>query len=283
MTTMAKIFVVVNLILAGLGFGAAAALLGAQDNYKVALEETSKKAQETQQRLANELRDKESEVRQQRARASDATAAATQAESEKTTLQNELNKAKEINGQLLSTNQAYSSELKTLRELLGNLTSALETMREKTVEQTNLASEWQRKFQESESENARLTQTVNQQAEENTTLQAARADLEKTIKEQKFWLDAYRRKYGPIGEPRQLPDGTVLSVKRTGVGTFVALSVGRKDGLRIGDEYHLSRADKYVGRVEVIRLTADSAFCRADERWTGEAWPPQQNDKAWVE
>ena len=47
---------------------------------------------------------------------------------------------------------------------------------------------------------------------------------------------------------RNLPDGEVTSVKRTDVGIFVAISVGSKDGLRVGDEYHLLRGGVYVGR-----------------------------------
>jgi myosin heavy subunit len=283
MTTMAKVFVGLNLVLACAAFGAAAALLGAQDDYKSKLQVTVKEDKEAIDRLTQKVTEKNADIAHQRQQASEATAARTAAESAKNTLQGELNKATEVNTQLRSTNERYSSELKSLGELYNGFKSDLKTMQDKTSEMIALASEWQRKFQESESENARLTQTVNMQSEENTNLQAARADLDKSLKEAKFLLDAYAKKYGQIAPRRKLPDGMVLSIKATEVGTFVAISVGGKDGLRVGDEYHLSRGGEYVGRIKLIRISKDSAYGRADERWTGRAWPPRQNDKAWTE
>jgi hypothetical protein len=282
MTTMAKIFVGLNLILACSAFGAAAALLGAQDAYKSKLEETTTNDMETINRLNQRISDKTAEVEFQRAKASDAISAATQAEGVKTTLQAELNKATEVNAQLRSTNERHAAELTSLRELLTSFNANLKAMQEKSTEQIALALEWQRKFQESESENARLTQTVNNQTEENTHLAAEKSGLDKALKNAEFMVAAYAKRYGPMA-PRRLPEGVVMSIKVTNVGTFVAISVGSKDKVRMGDEYHLSRGGDYVGRIRIIRISKDSAYGRADERWIGKAWPPRQNDKAWGE
>ena len=88
---------------------------------------------------------------------------------------------------------------------------------------------------------------------------------------------------GLLGVRRTLPDGLVLSVKKTRAGMFVAISVGSKDGIRVGDEYHLSRAGDYVGRITLIRISKGSAYGKIDERWAGKAFPPQKNDGAWPE
>ena len=91
--------------------------------------------------------------------------------------------------------------------------------------------------------------------------------------------------YGNTGimVPRDLPDGLVLSIKKTRAGMFVAISVGTRDGVRVADEYHLSRGGRYVGRIALIRVSTGSAYGRLDERWKGQAFPPQVNDKAWTE
>ena len=196
MTTMAKIFVGLNLILACSAFGAAAALLGAQDAYKSKLEETTTNDMETINRLNQRISDKTAEVEFQRAKASDAISAATQAEGVKTTLQAELNKATEVNAQLRSTNERHAAELTSLRELLTSFNANLKAMQEKSTEQIALALEWQRKFQESESENARLTQTVNNQTEENTHLAAEKSGLDKALKNAEFMVAAYAKRYG---------------------------------------------------------------------------------------
>ena len=78
-----------------------------------------------------------------------------------------------------------------------------------------------------------------------------------------------------------LPEGRVLSVKMTAVGTFVAISVGSRDGVRVGDAYHISRNGQYVGRIRLIRVSEDSSYGRMSERWNGDR--PRQNDKAWAE
>ena len=284
MTTMAKMFVGLNLVLACSAFGAAAALLGAQDVYKNKLEEVVKADYERIDQLNTRVAEKQAEADAQKAKASDAISAAAAAEGIKTTLQAEMNRATEVNAQLRSQNTRYAAELTSLRELYTGFKADLKAMQDKSSEQTALASEWQRKFQESESENARLTQTVGMQAEENTSLAADKAGLAKALNHEKFMTSAYADKYGQIGAVRKLPDGLVMSVKQTpGVGWFVAISVGSKDGLRVGDEFHLSRGGKYVGRINIIRVSKASAYGRADEKWIGTAWPPSQGDKAWTE
>ena len=56
MSSMAKIFVVVNLLLIVAVFGSAATLLGAQDNYREELEETASNAEKTNEALEDRIR-----------------------------------------------------------------------------------------------------------------------------------------------------------------------------------------------------------------------------------
>ncbi len=79
-----------------------------------------------------------------------------------------------------------------------------------------------------------------------------------------------------------LPDGRVLSVKSTDVGTFVAISVGSKDGVRVGDQYHVSHGGRYITSISIVRVDIDSAFARQRVRWhTGP--PIRVGDPIWVE
>ena len=79
----------------------------------------------------------------------------------------------------------------------------------------------------------------------------------------------------------RLPEGRVLSVKSTaGVGTFVVISVGRKDGVRVGDEYHLSRGGRYAARIQIIRVSEDSSYGRMAGGWGHFALV---GDRAWTE
>ena len=65
------------------------------------------------------------------------------------------------------------------------------------------------------------------------------------------------------------------------VGTFVAISVGCKDGVRVGDEYDLSRGGGYVGRIQIIRVSEDSSYGRTARRWRHSL--VEVGDRVWAE
>jgi hypothetical protein len=81
----------------------------------------------------------------------------------------------------------------------------------------------------------------------------------------------------------RLPEGRVLSVKMTAVGTFVAISVGSKDGVRVGDHYHVSHGDSYVMRIIVVRVDIDSAYARAKEGFYSSSSVMRVGYRAWAE
>ncbi len=116
--------------------------------------------------------------------------------------------------------------------------------------------------------------------QEMTKAPARLSDLMKALKWAEFLHDDYLKRHGELLE---LPSGVVLRVKKTELGTFVTISVGSEHGVRVGDQYHLSRGGKYVGRIKLIRVSKNSAWGRVDGRWKGQAFPPQTNDKAWTE
>ena len=283
MTTMAKVFVVLNLVLAGFAFGSASALLGAQDDYKSALVDTSKKFDVLKleyDRKKDELRQ---ELDQQKARASDLTGAKQTADSRAARFETELSQAQEQNRTLSSGNATLSSEVSQLRQVLENFDKMLKAATEAMTSQTSLASEWQRKYQEAMGSANQMEQELSNAAEENQNYAALTGDQRKLIAELKFELGAYRKVHGPIRNLSPGAPGVVLNVKTTDIGIFVAISVGSKDNVRLGDEYHLSRGARYVGKIDIIRVSKDGAIGRFDEKFAGEVAPPKPDDKAWVD
>ncbi len=81
----------------------------------------------------------------------------------------------------------------------------------------------------------------------------------------------------------RLPDGEVTSVKWTDVGRFVAISVGSRAGVRVGDGYHISRGDDYVGWIKIIRVSEESAYGLLDQRWQSVRLWPKPGDRVWTE
>ena len=76
----------------------------------------------------------------------------------------------------------------------------------------------------------------------------------------------------------RLKRALVLKAKATNVGTFVSISVGSKNGVQVGDEFHLTRVGLYVGKITIVRVSKDSAYGRVVDGWAGA--PPGEGDEA---
>ena len=50
----------------------------------------------------------------------------------------------------------------------------------------------------------------------------------------------------------------------------------------MGDEFHISRGNMYVGKIDIIRVSEDGAIGRFDTKFNG-GGPPRVGDKAWVD
>ncbi|MEE8106925.1 MAG: hypothetical protein V3T86_15430 [Planctomycetota bacterium] len=285
MTTAAKVFVVLNLILAGVVFGSGASLLGAADNYKTALEETNDNFKDLKANWDKKKIELDKNVQEQISEAGKHQAAKDAAMSAKAVTDAQMSKQAQANASLMSTNQNLSSELGAMRKVLDGVKATLGQMMQRLQEQSENAANWQRLYQEASANAARLEQELANSTAENGSLQAGVSSKDAKIKELQFWLDAYREKFGKIDDIRSLPEGRVLQVKQGegGLGIFVAISVGSKDNVRRGDTYQLSRGNQYVGSIKIIRVDRDSAYGRADEKYPGPGWPPQAQDRAWVQ
>lgn len=285
MTTAAKVFVVLNLILAGVVFGSGASLLGASDNYKRALEDTKKQYDDLKSKWVEKETNLNKKVSDQEGATDLHKAEKDAALREKAVTDAANSKQAQANSSLMTTNQNLSSELGAMRKVLEGLQGTLSQMMTRLQEQSENAATWQQKYQEASANAARLEQELALATSENGSLQAGVSTKDAKINELQFWLDAYRRKFGKIDDIRNLPPGRVLQVKQGdgGLGIFVAISVGSKDGVRVGDVYQLSRGNQYVGSIKIIRVDRDSAYGRADAKYHGDAWPPQSQDRAWVQ
>ncbi len=98
------------------------------------------------------------------------------------------------------------------------------------------------------------------------------------MRDLEFEVKAYRIKYGSLSpmDPN-VPDGLVLQVK----GSLVLISLGSNDGVRIGDELHLSRGENYVGTIRITKVEKDAAVGRTTDV-KGSAFPPAGNDRVYA-
>ena len=97
----------------------------------------------------------------------------------------------------------------------------------------------------------------------------------RALRDSNFLLGKYREKYGPMDDAPGAR-GVVNLVK----GNLVSISVGSADKVRIGDNYNLSRGDKYVGRIRIISVDKNSAVGAFDNANPGSGAPPMAGDAA---
>ncbi|MGH7162968.1 MAG: hypothetical protein ACREID_05750 [Planctomycetota bacterium] len=277
MSNMAKIFVVANLVLALAIFGAAAAFLGAQDDYKAALVDTTKKADETVKSLNAQIAGHIKEIDEQKRAASLAVAAKTQAESESETLRTQLADAKAANDKLTVTGEGHAQNLAAMTKILEEDRAARATLQKSAEDATQNSLSFQKKWEEEVANRAQMESQIANLTEQVQSLSAEKGDLEKSLRDAQFLLDSYKEKFGPIG-PQQGADGVVLAVKEN----LVTISVGANDKVRVGDEYHIRRGERYVGRITIRQVMKNMAVGNFDGEFKTDAAPPQMNDVAYT-
>ncbi len=62
-------------------------------------------------------------------------------------------------------------------------------------------------------------------------------------------------------------NGVVSQIRRQGGAQYVEVTIGADDGLAAGNTLEVSRGDKYLGRVEIMRTSPDKAVGRVDRRF----------------
>ncbi len=275
MSSMAKIFVVVNLILAVAVFGAAAALLGAQDDYKKALERATKDFDSYRIEKEGDITRLRKDAADQTLKASEALAAKNSAESTLEGVRRESANLKSMNEQLNSSVETLSKEVSSMRDII----EADRASREKLSAEAKAAASDKMNFQKKWEEEARARASADSTiADLNDTIQsltAEKGDMEKDLRNTKFWVDKYRERYGDM-VGGQGSGGRVMSVR----GNLVVISVGSKDKVAIGDVYSIRRGSTFVGQMKVTKVYADQAVGEFDDRFTGPGAAPQAGDTA---
>ena len=179
MSSMAKIFVVVNLVLAVVAFGSAATLLGAQDDYKTALEQVRTEFDQYKKHQDQLLDDRERDLALQQNRAGEAVGKANTLESANQDLEARLAKAATRIDQLQATAETLAQEVKQANAINQNNKDWLEKQARDTKAATEQMLNAKTQLREEVANRVQLESTVSRQNESIATLQAVKGDLEK--------------------------------------------------------------------------------------------------------
>jgi hypothetical protein len=275
MSSMAKIFVVVNLVFGIVAFGSAATLLGATDDYRKGYEEqvAARKALEVSSQ--QKIDDLELQRSQQTNKASEQLARADQAQQQVEDLNSRLASAESANQTLRSSVDNFSQELGELKAMNAANQEFLNKLSGETKTATEQMLNAKAQLDKEIGNRVGLEQQVSELTEQMTTVSATLGDTDRALRQANFWLEKYRVKYGPLDGPEGSA-GVVNAVR----GTLVSISVGSADKVRVGDWYALSRGPNYVGRIQITTVDRNLSVGQFDERNTGTGAPPQPGDKA---
>jgi predicted nucleic acid-binding Zn-ribbon protein len=240
MSTIGKFFVVLNLVLAGLFVGSAAALIGEADSFR--------QQYEAEQTAKNDL---QASMDEEVGRLQSLN---NQAQSEVARLQGD-------NSTLNAEKTALTESLETERQQNGDLRESLQTIEGKLgdLEGTN-------RDQANQLDNLRRQyDTVRQErddAEDSANMANGRAsDLELELARA---LDRAEQSEAQLGTVVALYDvdlasisaqpqmeGSVLSVDYVDGNAYVVINLGRKDGVQRGYSYDVYNGATYKGRIQV--------------------------------
>ena len=256
MSTVAKILVVLNLILACAFVGSAASYLGHQDHWKSQYDvmETDYLSQlDTKNKKITET---ETLLTQSRSAQKEAASKQAAAEAANRTLTAE-------NQHLREHNDAQSAQLTRATAALEAMTQSLDSNRtlidqlqgeNKSLHEANVAVQQDRDAAV-ESAN-RLELQLNNETETRKNVEARLAQLNADLERANFELAAWRNRYpgGVVGAEQPPHDGQVTAANN-GTNVYV-VSLGAEDGVKAGFQYVVSRGGEYIATIQINDVQA---------------------------
>ncbi len=255
MGSFAKIFAVVNLVLAVVFLGAASALLGKVDEVQKNFDAHVKEAAQTETALKRQVNDEKDQRQKAEAQmGTDAKARAAAEASlerlgnENASLMGNLNTMKDEITKLSASAEQTRKDLDTERARNDKLNRDLETARRETL----AAKQQQRNLDTSlGAANDKITSLNDQVA----ALEMARADQAKVIDEKNNLLALVNSIYGKewMNGIAQTPITSAVSSVDNELN-IVLIRVGRSDGVEPGHRFTVSRGKEYVGRLVIDKV-----------------------------
>lgn len=283
MSSMAKIFVVVNLVIIVAVFGSAATLLGAQDDYRKALTETANKARDTHAKQKKMIDDARAQTASQRTKAINEMNRANDAEQRFEMAKANSDSANQINVSNGAALERLSGEYNSLRKLYEGQAEMIKTLQSsaKDADQnyTDKNSAWERAVKEAAARANRIAELDDSVR----TLQAEHKAKMDELRQTKFWLEEMEKRHGSIRDNQIIDvEGRVLEVREAVGGVvIVIISIGREDKVTVGSEFKISRGRDFVGFAKITRVMKNSAVAEFDTRFAGKGAPVRSGDRAY--
>jgi len=262
MSTVAKVFVVLNLLLAVAVLGAAAAFLGHSDNWKARHDSVRQTSDASIAKVTADFNDQKkanTELTVQIAAANTSKDKAIAAEQAITEAYGQLKKGyDESNASYLTASRALltsSNTIAEMRRLIDELWKERDALKDK-LSQANDA----------------MTAAIQGENKANNALEAATTQLNDTLaklatsegdkQRVTFAYESILRQNPGIGAGTEQPAQQGKVLLSDNQANIVVISLGTEDGVKNGFRYTVSRGASYVATIEITNAMAKSAAGR---------------------
>src|SRR5262245_15494916 len=263
MSTVAKVFVVLNFLLAVVFLGSAAAMLGHSDNWKAKHDKKSQEFTDAQTAWNTEritiTGERDKLASEKNKSDSDKNAAVAEAAALRTNLDSLQKSHNDLAASLAASTRALQVAQSTIQNgrtlvddlqkerqgLIDNLTQA-RTQMDAAVKMQN-----------------QLELNLNDLQRQHQDSLAKLSSTETSLKHANFEIAQWKSAYPGAGPGTEQPDqsGRVLAVDNE--NNIIVISLGSEDGVKAGYRYTISRGSNYVAQIEITNVEAKQSAGRA--------------------
>jgi chromosome segregation ATPase len=256
MSTVAKIFVILNFVLAAVLLGSAAAELGHEDNWKVRHDKTLAEKDGEIANVTKLLNEERGNVKTLQANLNQAGDERNQAREKADALQTAYEQIKksydELNASLANQSKALQIAQNTIQEGR-KLVDQLQQERQVLTDNLSKASEERVAAVKMQNQlELNLEQLTAQLQDTQAKLATADGDLKGT----RFRLESILRSNPGIDQGAEQPAQTAKVLAADNAANIVVVSLGAEDGVKEGFRYTLSRGNQYVATIQITNVQA---------------------------
>ncbi len=258
MSTVAKVFVVLNFLLAALFLGSASALLGHSDHWKARHTTDTSKLTADLTTEKNKSKSLESELSKAQSDKNASDQAAAERKREAETLQTQNATLKEKFDSLLASHAAATRALQIAQNTIDNvqkLVGVLQDSRKTDID--NLTKALAEKNEAVKMQNA-LEANLNDATQQLKDALAKLASTQTELQRATFELASYRTLY-PNGPGTEQPWQVGKVLTADAANNIVVVSLGAEDGVRVGYRYAVSRGNQFIATITIMSTQAKMA------------------------
>lgn len=262
MSTVAKVFVVLNFLLAALFLGSAAAVLGHSDNWKKRYEALQDSSNKEIGQLKADVAAREGQITKLQGDKVTAEGERSKARQEADTLktQNEsiLKAYNELNSSMAAAtraNQVAQATIQQSRDLVNELQKERQTLID------NLTKANEEKIAAVKMQNQLELNVADLSAQQKST-EAKLSESELKLQRTTFELESIKRANPGIGAGSEQPWQTAKVLAADNEANIVVISIGSEDGVKAGFRYTVSRGNQYVATIEITTVNAKQSAGR---------------------